>query len=171
MNSGILILRLAIGLTLSYHGTQKLFGWFGGYGLKGTSGFMLSLGFGKRAAFMAGMAETFGGLFLALGLATPAAAAVIFSVMLVASVTVHLKNGFSIAKTGYEYTMVLGLSALSLAFIGPGRFSLDAVLDIARSGWMWGLGAFLVGAAGGGLQIAMRKAPAPAAAPVPAAAK
>jgi putative oxidoreductase len=173
MSIGLLILRLAVGLTLAYHGTQKLFGWFGGHGLEKTAGFMQMMGFvpGKRAALAAGAVETFAGLFLALGLTTPAAAALLFSVMLVATVSVHLKNGFSIAKSGYEYTLVLGLSALSLAFIGPGRFSLDALLGIAQSGATWGAGALLVGAAGAALQLAMRKLPSQASAPVPAPAK
>src|SRR2546425_6048786 len=79
MSIGILILRLAIGLTLAAHGAQKLFGWFGGYGLTGTGGFLEQLGFvpGRRNALFAGLAEVGGGLLLALGLATPLAAAMI----------------------------------------------------------------------------------------------
>src|SRR5205809_541819 len=77
MSIGILILRLMAGLTLAAHGAQKLFGWFGGYGLAGTGGFLEQLGFvpGKRNALFAGLAEAIGGLLLALGLATPLAAA------------------------------------------------------------------------------------------------
>src|SRR5690242_4903034 len=73
MDFGLLVLRLVVGLTLAAHGTQKLFGWFGGYGLAGTGGFMEQLGFhpGKRAAFLAGLTETVGGVLLALGAATP----------------------------------------------------------------------------------------------------
>ena len=75
MAIGLLILRLVVGLTLAAHGAQKLFGWFGGYGLNGTGGFLEQLGFvpGRRNALLAGLSETAGGLLLALGLATPAA--------------------------------------------------------------------------------------------------
>jgi putative oxidoreductase len=93
MALGLLILRLVVGVTLAAHGAQKLFGWFGGYGLAGTGGFMEQLGFhpGKRAALMAGLAEAAGGLLLALGAATPLAATLIVGVMLVAIATVHLE--------------------------------------------------------------------------------
>ena len=96
MSLGLLILRLVVGLSLAAHGTQKLFGWFGGYGLKGTGQFLEQLGFrpGRLQALQAGLAETLGGLFLAAGFLTPAAAAAVVAVMLVAAVSVHLKNGF-----------------------------------------------------------------------------
>jgi putative oxidoreductase len=171
MGIGLLILRLAIGPTLAFHGLQKLFGWFGGPGLQATGVGMEKMGFvpGKRAAFLAGLTETGGGLFLALGLATPAAAAVVFSVMIVAGVAVHFKNGFFLAKHGYEYTLVLGLAGLSLAFTGPGPLSLDALFGWDRGNLVVGLIALLVGAAGAGLQLALRRAPAPTtAAPQPA---
>ncbi|HVJ27733.1 MAG TPA: DoxX family protein, partial [Vicinamibacterales bacterium] len=95
MEIGLLLIRAVVGLTMAAHGAQKLFGWFGGYGLEGTGGFLEQLGFrpGRRHAFMAGLVETGGGLFLALGLLTPFAAAAIVAVMLVAAVTVHLKGG------------------------------------------------------------------------------
>src|SRR5216117_2865677 len=90
MDTALLIGRLFFGLGIAAHGAQKLFGWFGGYGLAGTGGFLEQLGFhpGKRAAFMAGFAETAGGVLLALGAATPLAATLIVGVMLVAIVTV-----------------------------------------------------------------------------------
>src|SRR6202030_3955855 len=99
MDIGLLLLRLTLGLTLAAHGTQKLFGWFGGPGLDGTGKHMEMLGFvpGRRHAFMAGLAEAGGGLLLALGLLTPVAASVVFSVMLVAAVSVHVKKGFFLA--------------------------------------------------------------------------
>src|SRR5882724_1866869 len=122
MSIGILILRLAAGLTLAAHGTQKLFGWFGGYGLTGTGGFLEQLGFvpGRRNALVAGLAETGAGLLLALGLATPVAAAVALSVMVVAGVSAHAPKGFFAHNGGYEYTLLLGVAALSVAFTGPG---------------------------------------------------
>jgi len=143
MSIGLLILRLVVGLTLAAHGTQKLFGWFGGYGLTGTGGFLEQLGFvpGRRNALVAGLAETGAGLLLALGLATPVAAAV--------------------ALSGYEYTLILGIAALSVAFTGPGALSLDAVLGVRDAGAGWGLGALVVALAGAGLRLARRQLPAP----------
>ena len=173
MDIGLLILRVVVGLTLSYHGTQKLFGWFGGPGLDKAGAGMAMLGFipGRRAALMAGLVELLGGLLLMLGLTTPAAATLVFSVMLVAGASAHLKNGFSAAKGGYEFTMVLGLTGVSLAFTGPGVFSLDALLGLVHSGVVWGLGAVLVGAVGAGVQLALRRAPAATPAQTPASAK
>ena len=167
MSIGILILRLLAGLTLAAHGAQKLFGWFGGYGLAGTGGFLEQLGFvpGKRNALFAGLAEAIGGVLLALGLATPLAAAVIIAVMTVASVSVHLKHGFFNHNQGYEYTMMLAVIALSIAITGPGPISLDALLGVRDTGTGWGLLALVVGLAGAGLQLAQRQVPAHAEAP------
>jgi len=162
MSIGLLILRLVVGLALAGHGTQKLFGWFGGYGLSGTAGFMEQLGFvpGRRNALFAGLSETAGGLLLALGLATPVAAAMIVGVMVVAAISVHLKHGFFVHNQGYEYTRVLAFLALSIAFAGPGPISLDALLGLHDGGYAWGLGALAFGLAGGAVQLANRQVPA-----------
>ena len=161
MSIGILILRLVVGLTLAAHGAQKLFGWFGGYGLTGTGGFLEQLGFvpGKRNALFAGLAEAVGGLLLALGFATPLAAAMIIAVMTVASVSVHLKHGFFNHNQGYEYTMTLAVIAVSIAFTGPGPFSLDAVLGVHAAGPAWGVAAAALGLAGAAIQLAGRRVP------------
>ena len=121
MSIGLLILRLVVGLGLAAHGAQKLFGWFGGYGISGTGQFLEQLGFrpGRLQAAIAGGTELVGGLFLAVGFLTPAAAAAIVAVMLVAAVSVHVKAGFFAQNGGYEYTLVLGGAALTLAFTGP----------------------------------------------------
>lgn len=158
MELGLLLLRSVVGLTLAAHGAQKLFGWFGGYGLDGTGGFMESLGFkpGRRQAFMAGLVETGGGLFLTLGLLTPFAAAAIVAVMLVATITVHLKAGFFAAGGGYEYNFVLAGAALAIAFTGPGALSLDAALGLSLTGALWGVGALVAGVVGGAIQLAGR---------------
>lgn len=158
MELGLLLLRSVIGLTLAAHGAQKLFGWFGGYGLDGTGGFMESLGFrpGRRHAFMAGAVETGGGLLLALGLLTPFAAAAVVAVMLVAAITVHVKAGFFVTGGGYEYNLVLAAAALAIAFTGPGALSLDAALGVSLSGALWGAGALVAGLAGGAMQLAGR---------------
>src|SRR2546428_13038333 len=108
MSIGILILRLVVGLTLAAHGAQKLFGWFGGYGLTGTGGFLEQLGFvsGRRNALFAGVAEMGGGLLLAPGLATPLAAAMIGAVMGVAGLEGHLKDRVFRHHHGDEDTLI-----------------------------------------------------------------
>lgn len=160
MELGLLLLRLVVGLTITAHGLQKLFGWFGGYGLDGTGQYLESIGFhpGRRHAMLAGLAETGGGLLLALGLATPAASALIVAVMFVAAVSVHLKNGFFITNNGYEYTLLMATAALTPAFTGPGPLSLDAYLGLTSySGLVWGIGALVVGLLAGAIPLAMRR--------------
>ena len=104
-------------------------------------------------------------MLLALGFATPLAAALIIAVMTVASVSVHLKHGFFNHNQGYEYTMMLAVIALSIAITGPGPISLDALLGVRDTGTGWGLLALVVGLAGAGLQLAQRQVPAHAEAP------
>ena len=159
MDLGLLILRLVVGLTLAAHGAQKLLGWFGGYGLNGTGQFMDTLGFhpGRRHAALAGLTETGGGVLLALGLLTPLGAALVASVMLVATITVHLKNGFFAAGGGYEYNLVLAAAAVSLAFSGPGALSIDALLGYSFAGSLWGVGAIVVAVGGALVQLAQRR--------------
>ena len=159
MSIGLLILRLVVGLSLAAHGAQKLFGWFGGYGLAGTGQFLEQLGFrpGRVQAARAGTAELVGGLFLAAGFLTPAAAAAVVAVMLVAAVSVHIKKGFFAHNGGYEYTLVLGGAALALAFTGPGALSLDQALGISWSGDTWGLAGLAAGLIGGAGPLLSRK--------------
>ena len=159
MSIGLLLLRVVVGLTLAAHGAQKLFGWFGGGGIDAVAGHMEGLGFvpGRRSALLAGLAEAGGGTLLALGAVTQLAAAMLVGVMTVAIVSVHLKQGFFVIQGGYEYPMVLGLSAASVAFVGPGRISVDALLGLDLAGARWGLAALLLGIAGGALQLATRR--------------
>jgi putative oxidoreductase len=160
MDIGLLLLRLTVGLIFAAHGTQKLFGWFGGPGLDATGQFFAMIGFppGQRHALMAGLAETGGGLLLALGLFTQLAAALLFSVMFVAAVTVHIQKGFFAQNGGYEYTLALGVAALAVAFTGPGSLSLDALLGRYLSGTFWGVVALLVGVLGGVVPLVQRRA-------------
>jgi putative oxidoreductase len=146
------------------HGSQKLFGWFGGYGIAGTGGFLESLGFrpGCTQALVAGLAEFGGGLLLALGLATPVAAALILSVMVTALVSVHLPKGFFITSGGLEYVLVIGAAALAIAFAGPGVYSVDWVEGLASSGWKPGLGALIAGLVFSGGALVTRRPPATA---------
>jgi putative oxidoreductase len=141
MDIGLLLLRLTVGLTFAAHGTQKLFGWFGGAGLDATGQFFAMIGFppGQRHALMAGLAETGGGLLVVLGPFTPLAAALLFGVMFVAAVTVHIQKGFFAVNGGYEYTLVLGVAALAVSFTGPGSPLLDALLGRYLSGSFWGV--------------------------------
>lgn len=159
MDVGLLLLRLTLGLTFAAHGAQKLFGWFGGPGLDAIGQFFAVLGFapGRRHALMAALAETGGGLLLAFGLLTPIATALVFSVMLVAAVAVHVEKGFFAQNGGYELTLVLGVGALSVAYMGPGSLSLDALLGHSMSGIFWGAGAFFVGLLGGAIQLVLRR--------------
>lgn len=132
---GALALRVPVGLIFAAHGAQKLFGWFGGYGLEGTGQFFGSIGLnpGYLMALLAGAAEFFGGLALVLGLLVrPAAAALAFA-MLVAIVAVHWSKGFFAAAGGYEYALALFAASVSLLFSGAGAWSLDGRLhDAAR---------------------------------------
>lgn len=150
MKVGRLLLRAAVGGFFIGHGTQKLFGWFGGGGLKGTAEGFESMGLkpGAVHASAAGAAETLGGAGLLLGYRTPLASASVISVMLTAINRVHLKNGPWAANGGYEYNAVLIAAAASLAESGPGGLSLDALRGKEKSGALWGLFSLVAGAAG-----------------------
>ena len=120
-------LRLGLGAIFVAHGAQKLFGWFGGYGLQATAQWMESIGLGPGMvmATAAGGMEFFGGIAIILGLLTRAAALGAAVTMLVAIVSVHLENGFFMANNGYEFALMLLLVAVALVIRGSGRASLD----------------------------------------------
>jgi len=127
---GLLVIRLVFGLTFAAHGAQKLFGWFGGYGIEGTGGFFESVGIkpGKPMAVLAGLGEVAGGLLFAFGLLTPLAAVVIAVTMLVAIITVTGKNGYWATAEGYEYSVAIIAVAVGITVTGPGAYALDALL-------------------------------------------
>jgi putative oxidoreductase len=140
MSYGLLLLRVFVGASFFGHGTQKLFGWFGGYGPQGTGGFFASQGYrhGVRMAVLAGIAEAGGGILLALGLLTPLACTAIAIVMLNAIFSVTLKRAFLL---GSELELMYLVTVIALAAIGPGRFSLDRAIgwDDNISGVWWGV--------------------------------
>ncbi|EIK46235.1 hypothetical protein O59_000256 [Cellvibrio sp. BR] len=125
-----LALRLPLGIIFAAHGAQKLFGWFGGYGLQGTGQWMESIGLGPGVlmAALSGSAEFFGGLALILGLLTRPAALVLAVTMLVAIFTVHFSNGLFMSNNGYEFGLALLAGAVSLLISGGGRASVDRLL-------------------------------------------
>ncbi|WP_379130226.1 DoxX family protein [Paenibacillus sp. sgz500958] len=126
---GLLLMRLVIGVAFIGHGSQKLFGWFGGYGPKGTGGWMESVGIkpGVTMAVLAGLMELVGGLLFVAGLLTPVAAVLIIATMLGAIVKVHAPNGFWSTANGFEFPLILLVVAAGLAIAGPGSISLDAL--------------------------------------------
>ncbi len=163
MKLGRLLLRFVVGGFFIGHGTQKLFGWFGGNGLKGTAeGFdKLGLKPARAHATAAGVAEAGGGALLVVGLETPLAAAAITATMITAIRTVHLKNGPWASNGGYEYNVVLIAAALALAELGPGPLSLDAARGRERAGTGWALAAAGAGALGAlGAQLTTKLQPA-----------
>ncbi|MGI2064990.1 DoxX family protein [Shewanella sp. MF08487] len=125
-----LALRIPIGIILIAHGSQKLFGWFGGYGLEGTGQWMTSIGLtpGYLMALMAGSSEFFGGLLLLLGLLTRPTALVLSFTMVIAIFSVHIGNGLFLANNGYEFGLALLAATASLAVSGAGKLSLDNLL-------------------------------------------
>jgi len=126
-----LALRIPVGIIFAAHGSQKLFGWFGGYGLEGTGQWMASIGLnpGYQMALLAGSAEFFGGIALILGLLVRPAAAVLAFTMAVAIVSVHVGNGLFMSNNGYEYGLALLAVSVALAISGAGRGSVDLVFS------------------------------------------
>ena len=124
-------LRVGAGVIFAAHGAQKLFGWFGGYGLEGTGGWMASIGIesGVLMAVLAGGAEFFGGLLLIVGLLVRPAAVVLAITVIVAIVAVHLQNGLFMSNNGYEFGLALLVISISLVFRGAGSISLDRLLQ------------------------------------------
>jgi putative oxidoreductase len=164
MELGLLLLRVVLGATIAAHGAQKLFGWFGGFGIEGTAGWLGSMGFRspKAQATLSGLSELGGGLLLALGLLTPLGAAAVAGVMIVAIATVHISNGFFNGAGGYEFNLLIVGAAIALAITGPGSISLDHALGIDLAGPEWGAAALLLALASAGAVLGSRR-------PVPAA--
>ncbi len=165
METGLLLLRLVVGLLFIGHGTQKLYGWFDGGGPDGTAEMFGSVGYRKPGtmAMVAGTAEAGAGVLLVLGLFTPLAGAAIIGVMLNAAVAVHWSNGLWSSNGGYEYPLVNATAGAALAFTGPGVLSLDGALGLPLAGVGWGFAAILLGLLVGAGALTMRESTAPAA--------
>jgi putative oxidoreductase len=159
MDAGLILVRLVVGPLMAAHGAQKLFGWFGGYGLAGTGGFFEGLGFrpGRTFAAAAGAAEFGGGVLVALGLLGPVGPALILSVMIVAAISVHWPNVFA-QSNGIEVPLLYGVTAAALALSGFGVYSLDAALGLT-SVWTQGLNwvALAIGVLGALANLGLRR--------------
>ena len=161
MKIGRLLVRLVVGGLFIGHGTQKLFGWFGGPGPDGTEQMMYKIDMhpARRQAFAAGLTETAGGALLTAGLATPLTEASLIGVMLTAIRKVHAENGVWITRGGYEYNLVLIAALLGLVDGGPGDLSADRALGIHDTGPAWALAALAAGAAASALVIELGRTP------------
>lgn len=164
LSLGLLIARLVIGPLMAAHGAQKLLGWFGGYGLTATGEFMTQLGFapGRSFAAAAAITEVVAGLLITTGFLGPVGPALMLSVMIVAAVTVHLKNGMFASQNGIELPLLYAAAAIGFGLTGFGQYSLDAVVGIAGqlpAAWM----VLAAGAIGGFANLALRRnTPTPA---------
>ena len=160
MDAGLAIARIVFGGLMAAHGAQKLFGWFGGYGLNATGEFMVQLGFkpGRTFAAMASATEVASGLLVALGFLGPIGPALMVSVMIVAMVTVHGKNGAFAQNNGFELPLLYAVAGVALGLTGPGRYSLDAILGLTPlSAPSVAYAALAVGIVGGLASLAARR--------------
>jgi putative oxidoreductase len=160
MDAGLLLARVVLGTLMAAHGSQKLWGWFGGHGLSGTGGFFEALGFrpGRAFAALAGATEVVGGLLLALGLLGPIGPALIVSVMVVAAASVHWQHGVFATTNGVEVPLLYATGAAALALTGAGEYSVDSVLGFTP---FWTpaltLSALAIGVVGGLTNLAIRR--------------
>ncbi|MFL5463882.1 MAG: DoxX family protein [Gemmatimonadaceae bacterium] len=162
MSIGVLVLRIVIGLVMAAHGTQKLFGWFGGYGLKGTGQFFGQLGFQPGTAFAAAASgtEIVSGVLVALGFLGPIGPALMISVMIVAAATVHWGHGLFSQNNGIELPLLYSVAAFGLALTGYGEYSLDALLGFAgrwSAAFTWIV--LALGVVGAFANLALRRSP------------
>jgi putative oxidoreductase len=160
MDTGLLVGRLVLGTLMAAHGSQKLFGWFGGHGLTGTALFFENLGFrpGRGFVLAAALGEIGSGALVVLGFLGPVGPALMLSVMIVAGISVHWHNGVFAMNNGIELPLLYAAGAITIALTGPGAYSLDALLGLAS---LWtpgvvsaGLGA---GVLGGITNLALRR--------------
>ena len=157
VSAGLIIMRLALGLMLMTHGLNKV---FGAGGISGTARWFEALGLrpGRLHASIAAATEIGAGALVSVGLLFPAPCAAFVGLMTVAGLTDHRGKGFFVFKGGWEYVAFVGVIAVALAILGPGRWSLDAVIGLNLYGLGWGLAVLLVGViAGGGMVLGFRR--------------
>lgn len=132
MDVALLILRLTVGLLLAGHGAQKLFGWFGGHGLGGTTGWLASIGFRppRLWAVLAGLCEFAGGLLFTLGWLSPLGSLGIAASMITAIAKVHWPKVWTTAG-GFEFPLVNLVVVIAVGITGPGGIALDNILGTA----------------------------------------
>jgi putative oxidoreductase len=158
--TGLLVARLVLGFLMAAHGAQKLFGWFGGYGLHATGEFLVQLGFppARLFAMAAGLGEFVGGLLIAFGFLGPVGPALVIAVMIVAMISVHWHNGVFATKNGVELPLVYATSVFGLALAGYGPYSVDALIGWS-SRWTpaftWSV--LAIGVIGGFANLAVRR--------------
>jgi putative oxidoreductase len=162
LSIGLLLVRIVIGLIMAAHGAQKLLGWWGGYGLRGTGQFFEQMGFQPGPAFAAAasLSEIISGLLVAVGFLGPIGPALMVSVMIVAALTVHLGQGL-FAPKGIELPLLYGIAAFGLALTGFGEYSVDNLLGVAgrwSAGFTWIV--LMLGVAGAFVNLALRRRPA-----------
>ncbi|MGQ0702920.1 MAG: DoxX family protein [Gemmatimonadales bacterium] len=163
LDLAFLIARVLVGLLMAAHGAQKLFGWFGGHGLRATGKFFGQLGFQPARLFAAAAAlgELTSGLLIAFGLFGPVGPALMLAVMVVAAISVHWRNGLFATTNGIELPLLYSIAAVRFALTGPGRYSLDATLGFQ---WAWTPKviwiALAAGALGGVVNLTLRRRPA-----------
>lgn len=162
MAIGLLVARVVFGLLMAAHGAQKMFGWFGGYGLKATGDYFTQIGFrqGRMFATLAALTEIVSGLLITVGLLGPVGPALMLSVMIVAAVTVHWEHGLFAMTNGIELPLLYAAAGVGFAFVGFGPYSLDAMLGVDAllpngAAWM----AVAVGVLGGIGNLALRQPP------------
>jgi len=160
MATGLLLLRVVVGMALVGHGTQKLFGWFGGHGPRTTGAFFELGGYrpGTLFAVIAGLSEAGSGSLLALGFLTPLAGAGVIGVMLNAASSLRGRGPW-IINGGWEYTIVLATVGAALALTGPGSVSVDNVLGLEWS-TAWGVGGCALGIGAAIATLLLRRPPA-----------
>ena len=164
MDTGLLVIRVVFGVLMAMHGSQKLFGWFGGYGLNAVAGYFDGLGFkpGRLFAVVAATSELFAGLLIALGFLGPIGPALMVSVMIVAAGSVHWPNGLFASNNGIEVPLLYAVVGAGLALTGPGAFSLDGLVGLralSTATVVWP--ALVIAVAGGVGNLAVRR-PTPA---------
>jgi putative oxidoreductase len=165
MTLALLLIRIVVGFIFIAHGTQKLYGAFGGGGIVGTGKFLESLNFrpGERYAKIGGTVEMSAGILLILGLFIPLASTLIIAMMLSAALTAHSGKGFWVNDGGPEYPFVLITIATALAISGPGRVSLDRLLEdgglMQISGLIWALAAIVIALMATSTVLALRAEP------------